>query len=81
MTLEVTHSYRELPRSEGKNNEGFSLPSTARGQPYGHSSFSNPIFCVLCVIICKELVPSGNTESRQQPGLIFVCTLKLQCVG
>lgn len=58
MTLKVTHSYHELPQSEGKDNEGFSLPSTARGQPYGHSTFSNPIFCVLRVIICKALVPS-----------------------
>lgn len=65
MTLEVTHSYPELPQSEGKNNEGFSLFSTARGQPYGHSTFSNPIFCVLHVIICKALVPSENTESKQ----------------
>lgn len=64
MTLEVTRSYHELPQSEGKNNEGFSLPSTARGQPYGHSTFSNPIFCVLCVIICKALVPTENTESK-----------------
>lgn len=81
MTLEVTHSYHELPQSEGKNNEGFSLPSTARGQPYGHSTFSNPIFCVRCVIICKALVPTENTESTQRLGLVFICTLKLQCVG
>lgn len=81
MTLEVTHSYHELPQSEGKNNEGLSLPSTARGQPYGHSTFSNPIFCVLRVIICKALVPSENTESKQWLGLVFICTLKRQCVG
>lgn len=81
MTLEVTHSYHELPQSERKNNDGLSLPSTARGQPYGHSTFSNPIFCVLHVIICKALVSSENTESRQWLGLVFICTLKLQWVG
>lgn len=48
------------------------LPSTARGQPFGHITFSNPIFCVLHVIICKALVPGGNTESKQCPGLIHV---------
>lgn len=57
------------------------LPSTARGQPFGHITFSNPIFCVLHVIICKALVPGGNTESKQCPGLVFICTLKLRSVG
>lgn len=81
MTLEVTHSYHELPQSERKNNEGCSLPSTARGQPHSHSTFSNLIFCVLHVIICKALVPTENTESKQGLGLVFICTLKLQCMG
>lgn len=81
MTLEVTHSYHEYPHSERKNNEGFSLPSTAWGQPFGHITLSNPIFCVLHVIICKVLVPWENTESKQCPGLVFICTLKLHCVG
>lgn len=42
MTLEVTHSYQEHPHSERKNNEGFSLPSTARGQPLATSPFLTP---------------------------------------
>lgn len=79
MTLEVTHSYHEHPHSE-KNNEGFPLPSTAWGQPFSHITLSNPIFCVLHVIICKVLVPQENTESKQCPGLVFICTLKLHCV-